>query len=153
MGISQRPFGIVGFVILWIILFVLAAIFDLSISQSLVGSSETIGHITAEYGEVPGFLLILVSALILVSSTEGKRQLLYILVAMIPSVAISLALWEELLPQIISSVLIFFLVYQLVANVGIEDPRVVEAAQKTATFATLVPLVLILSIKSIWGRV
>jgi len=142
----------IGFVLMMII----ALFEDLRLSNQVYNPNSLLGQFTASYGEVPGYLVMSVAFMIYVLSRPLKATpsiLSIIGIGVVNTLAVS-RFTNNLLLRIIGTILLIGLTAVIVYYfIPINEEFVLEAATRTVKISIIVPTAIVLTIKSIWGRV
>ena len=141
-------------IIIWVILAIIFGIFDLVISIAVVDESSIWGNFGADYGEIPGYILIAIALATLLGSlfTNLKLQKIPGYVGVVVGALFILFIDDEKY-QNIGWALIFSLLLYIVITWNKDWKRYRNISGVIALLAVINPLIFIQIIKILCGRV
>lgn len=144
----------------------LSSLFDLSISKALYEPSSWLGQIGADYGELPGHILIVLSLIFLSATKFSSETHLGVFFPALMLVAANIYLFivlaEQLGIQPDKSTLFLVFLFSILVVTGlfvlirsIELPlkdKIEQVALLTISLGLMGPLIAVQSLKLLWGR-
>ncbi|MFX1234727.1 MAG: phosphatase PAP2 family protein [Promethearchaeota archaeon] len=144
-------------IVIWIFLAILFGIYDLEISTLVVDEQSNWGNFGADYGEVPGYILIAIALATFIGSyiRNIKKQKLLIILAVITGVIIlTLGIFEDDTTDIsLGSGLIIVPLLYLIVTWKKDWQNYRKIASIISFLAIINPLLFVQLIKLFWGRV
>jgi membrane-associated phospholipid phosphatase len=154
------------FVVSGIFLGLVIGIYDLDFSKSVVNTESNFGAFIRDFGDIPGFIVIVVALVIFyVNDTEWRDQVelkyLLLLTIIILNLIIYFRLFRSIMQPVmlvstgllISVICVWLIIYKLVSTKSTLEPKVQLWMKVTLAQAIIVPGFFVQIMKTVWGRV
>ncbi len=128
------------------------ALYDLDISRAVVSQGNPFGLFFQEWGEFPGYVLILYSLYVQLRYSD-RLWIKVLIVALLPLVGAALYFRYREFTDLYVGLILALVILLPIYLAKIPADKLKLASDKTIAVALLVPLAFVQTIKLLWGRV
>ena len=128
------------------------AFYDLDISRAVVSQGNPFGLFFQEWGEFPGYVLILYSLYVQLRYSD-RLWIKVLIVALLPLVGAALYFRYREFTDLYVGLILALVILLPIYLAKIPADKLKLASDKTIAVALLVPLAFVQTIKLLWGRV